>query len=388
MFTFLAPIVSLFIFILGSGFFPTLLALKLNLTTASDFTIGLMSALYYAGLIVGAYQVEKMICRVGYIRAYAIFASSLASMMMLCGVFDNHLILFLLRFCSGVVTAGVYVIIESWLLGEASVTIRGKILALYMISFYLAHSFGHFFLNVGKANDLLLFAIASTMCSLSVIPLALSKVDIPKPHYVSTMRFREVYARAKAGMAGTFVSGLLMGAMFGLGPIFFSDYFKAKSEVAFFMFSLIFGGMLLQYPVGKWSDKSDKHGVLRILSVLSLSVIGLTYYLGDHYWFLWGLTGLLGGFVFSIYPVGISTVCDNVEKKDIVNATESLLVVYSLGAMLGPVIASCFMQRFGGGGLYFYFAANLVLFFPLFLGRATPVFENSEEKEEEIHLML
>jgi len=47
----LAPLISLFVFMLGNGFFQTLLALKMNLNHQPTLLIGAMSGVFYAGLV-------------------------------------------------------------------------------------------------------------------------------------------------------------------------------------------------------------------------------------------------------------------------------------------------------------------------------------------------
>ena len=74
----LAPLVALFLFVLGNGLFPTYLAHELVLQNASAFVIGMMSAFLYAGLVLGSFKLARFIHRVAHIRAYAAFASIIA----------------------------------------------------------------------------------------------------------------------------------------------------------------------------------------------------------------------------------------------------------------------------------------------------------------------
>lgn len=361
---FLAPLLSIFIFVLGNGFFPTLLALKLNLTDASDVIIGAMTALNYLGLLSGAFCIERLLCRIGHVRAYAIFASLLSVMMILTGLLSSIIILLLLRFLSGFATAGIYVIIESWLLEGASLAMRGKVLALYMIAFYLAHASGHFLLNIAQADDLLMFAIVSISCSLSVIPLGLTKAEIKKPETLATMRFMTLFRREPAGMMACFTTGLLSGAIYGLGPIFFSDIYHSKADVALFMSSFIFGGMLLQYPVGKWSDLRARREVLKSLNIAIIVILCLTKLGHQHYGLFMAQMGLLGGLILTMYPTSINASCDAVKKEEIIQATQSLLIIYSIGAIFGPLLASLFMYEMGPWGLFVFLCATSCFLLP------------------------
>ena len=109
------------------------------------------------------------------------------------------------------------------------------------------------------------------------------------------------------------------------------------------MFVLILGGMLLQYPIGRISDRVERRLVLLFICLASIFIIiGITTS-HSHQYVFWLLTLLLGGCTFTIYPVSISYGCDSLESKDIVSGTQTLLLAYSLGAMIGPLLASILM---------------------------------------------
>jgi MFS family permease len=123
----------------------------------------------------------------------------------------------------------------------------------------------------------------------------------------------------------------------------------------------IFGGMLLQYPIGKLSDIIKRRTVISALGVFSAIIAILMLIMAPYYSIFSGLLFLFGGLTFTMYPVGISHTCDRVESKDIVSATQGLLLAYSLGAMIGPVIAPIFISIFGSSGLMIYFVLLSIL---------------------------
>ncbi|HAF87273.1 MAG TPA: MFS transporter, partial [Legionellales bacterium] len=73
-----SPLVSLFVFTLGSSLFTTLVILRLHEAHFSSLIIGAMTSAYYAGLVIGSFRSERFILRVGHIRAFSFFASLLA----------------------------------------------------------------------------------------------------------------------------------------------------------------------------------------------------------------------------------------------------------------------------------------------------------------------
>ncbi len=349
-----APLLSLFIFILGSGLFTTLLTVRLHHEGVSALFIGSVSSAYYAGLAYGSFKIERYIIRVGHIRSFAAFASLLATISFLQGAFLNHWVWLILRFIGGFATAGIFIVVESWLLSLGNTKIRGQILALYMISLYAAQALGQFMINLSDPNTIMLFALTAMLCSLSIIPIALTKIPSPEISEPSSLDFKKLFSVSGSGVMGSFCSGLVLGAIYGLLPLVIMQKTGNTSDVGLLMALVIFGGMFLQYPVGKLSDYIERRLVLLILSSLTiLTSASVIYFFGGSY-SLYVILFIFGGLAFTIYPVSISHACDSLDQKDIISGTQGILLAYSFGATAGPFIAPIFMHIFGSNGLFFY----------------------------------
>ena len=77
-----APILSLVLVILGNTFFATYLSIFMSLNGETNHMIGLVTSAFFAGFVVGAIWIEKVIIRVGHIRSFSIFASLLTVFIM------------------------------------------------------------------------------------------------------------------------------------------------------------------------------------------------------------------------------------------------------------------------------------------------------------------
>lgn len=349
------PLLSLFIFALGSGFFITLISLTMNHHHELPILIGSMSGIYYIGLVCGAFRIEPFINKVGHIRAFSTFASTLAVVSLLHGFFYNIPLWLILRFIGGFCTAGVFVVIESWLLCNSTNTTRGQVVSLYMITFYASASLGQLLINLGNPNDLLPYAIATMLCSLSVIPLSMTKVAAPKFDEPSTMSIRDLYKKTTSGIFGCFFSGMILSVSYALLPILFFNLYKETSQVSFFMFLLIFGSMALQYPVGKISDIIERRFVVIVICCLLIVASVLLLFFVKYYISALILIAIFGGLASTIYPISISYTCDTLDAKNIVAGIQALLLSYSMGSIIGPFIAPFFMHQLNGRGLFIYF---------------------------------
>lgn len=376
----LVPLISLFIFVLGNGFFSTLLAYNMTLNGETEFFIGAMTGVLYAGLVLGSFRIEKFITRVGHIRAFSTFSATISVITLLHGMFYNIFFWLALRFVYGFATAGVFVVIESWLLCKSTAINRGQVLSIYMVCFYAAQAFGQFFLNLGNTQELFIYAIASMMASLSIIPLAMSYARTPQIEAPSTLKFRDLIQQASSGFIGCFSAGLIMSGIYALMPTYLSGLSFAKNEIANYMFVIIMGGMLLQYPVGKLSDIFERRLVLISIAIATIFICVLINMHFKVSWLLFSSMMLFGGLTFTIYPISISHACDSLASEDIVAGTQSLLLSYSIGAMLGPFIAPFFMQAIGPDGLFVYMAMVCLMMIPVFVYRKfTIVRPKSEE---------
>ena len=74
----LAPLLGLFILGIGNGFLATLITVRLDAAGESATVIGIVSSAYFIGLALGAMFNDRLLLRIGHIRAYGSFASLVA----------------------------------------------------------------------------------------------------------------------------------------------------------------------------------------------------------------------------------------------------------------------------------------------------------------------
>tara|TARA_R110000868_G_scaffold407985_1_gene690047 strand:- start:4401 stop:5648 length:1248 start_codon:yes stop_codon:yes gene_type:complete len=379
-----APIISLVIVTMANGLFTTLLTLRLNENGVPAIFIGLVSGAYYAGMVIGSFQCERFISRVGHIRAFAVMASASAAIFLAQGLCNDVWVNMFLRFCGGICMAGIFIVIESWLLARSTQRTRGQILAVYMTALYAAQATAQFLLQLHTTEQLLLFCICAMLASLSVIPVAMTYIRSPVIKEPSTLSFKKLYRISPIGVVGCFAGGLMLGAIYSLMPLFFAQLHYAVGDIAILMSVLIYGGMLLQYPVGRLSDFIGRRRVLIAITMLTGAMCFLMIGFAQiNMATLVLLVFLLGGFAFTLYPMAISYACDYIPKADIVGATQGLLLAYGVGATIGPIVAPLFIHVTGTYGLPLFCIVVSVVTSIFFLWRSTqrkaiPVEEQQE----------
>ena len=368
----IAPILSLVIVTLGSGFLTTLLTLRLHEAGSSTSAIGFLTAAYYLGMVVGSFRTHKLIRRVGNIRVYAAFAAVLAIAVMVQGLWVNGTAWVVLRFISGFCIAALYIAIESWMLVAAPPEKRGQILSLYMISFYAALGGGQFLLNVSNPDTLIPFCIIVILSALSIVPVSMTYAACPSSKEISALSFFRLYKISPSGVVGCFAAGLMTGVIYGLMPLFAKLLHFSTAYVSWVMGLIIFGAMALQFPIGKISDVVPRRKVLAIISFASLLLavaLAGTAYVSPLVFLV--IAFIFGGVSFTLYPISISHTCDYLEDRDIVAATQGLLLANGIGSILGPLFAPIFIDVFGPVGLFIYFAIISGLLGVFFIWRRT-----------------
>ncbi|MBB6261879.1 MFS family permease [Paenochrobactrum gallinarii] len=366
----LAPLLGLFIVSIGNGFLSSLTTLRLDSAGISETMIGIVSSSYFIGLTVGAIFHDRLIARIGHIRAYSSFASLITVSVLLQGMYFDVWFWLSLRFLYGWAAIGIYLVIESWLLLAADQKMRGRILALYMIALYGSGMLGQLALGTADAMGAVIpFMAAAILISLSVLPIVILPRVTPVVERVEALNPLDLLRMTPSGVIGCFGSGIAIAAVYSLFPLYLQRAGLETSEIGTMMASVIFGAMVLQYPVGRWSDRRDRRIVLITLSVACALLSALVITLPQNSPFLIVVFFLLGGAIFAIYPVAVSFAADSTSSDALVRMIQGLLLINSVGCAISPLIISPVMALMGPLGLFWSLGLLNVLMIGFFMWR-------------------
>ncbi|MFZ5789896.1 MAG: MFS transporter [Pseudomonadota bacterium] len=351
------------ILVLGNGLLFILLPIRLGVEGISSEASGLVMSAYYAGFVGGALRSRELIGRVGHIRAFAAFAAVLCAVTLVYALWFGPISWTILRAVNGFCMAGLFATIESWLNERSSNATRGQILSLYMVTTYSASGTGQLLVNLSDVQSLTLYCVAALLLSISLVPVVLTRVAGPDLSGIAPLKLRELYRISPLGVVGCFGAGLLSGSFYGMGPIYAQAEKLSVFQVSLFMGAAIFGGLLLQWPIGRLSDRFDRRTVLLGVLIATTLVFTVNYSLSisgaaelTSLWLLLGLPALFGGGMAVIYPIAVAHAFDYVAKERMVAASSGLLLAWAIGATTGPLVASLLMGRLGAPVLLVYLA--------------------------------
>src|SRR6516164_11644617 len=135
---------------LANGFFGTFISLRVAMENFGPTASGLVLSSYFAGFTLGALRCERVIERVGHIRAYAAFAGMVVAATAAMPLLTGPLPWFILRAVIGFGCSGLFIATESWLNAKAEPAERGRTFSVYMLGTFLALALGQ--LLIGHAE--------------------------------------------------------------------------------------------------------------------------------------------------------------------------------------------------------------------------------------------
>ena len=352
-----ALLLSVAILLMGNGLQSMLIPIRANMEGFSSFQLGFLGAAYFGGFALGCIFGGGLIGQTGHIRLY-LAMTSIASGVVLChAMVVSPPVWWLLRMISGFCFAVITIIIESWINARASNSSRGAVFSVYTGINLSVITIGQMLIAFGDPRAFTLFAVVSILISLAALPIALIASRGPQRGAVTRPSLPRLADVSPVGFAGCAAVGLANGAVWAFGPVFMQTRGLDVAGTAYFMSAVVLGGAIAQWPLGALSDTLDRRVViigaaaLAIGSALLLMVasdvpFGLTIALG----------AMFGAGAFPIYALSVAHANDFTEPRHYVEVSSALLLVYGIGAALGPVVYALMRALSGSSQLFFYTA--------------------------------
>ncbi len=357
-----ALLVSVALLLMGNGLQGTLLPVRASLEEFSALDIGVLGSSYFVGFAAGCLLGPHVVRRAGHIRSFAAMVAIASSVALLHALVVDAYAWWILRMTTGFCFAVLYMVIESWLNERSTNENRGLIFSIYTIINLTVITIGQLMLMLDDPWSFPLFSLASILVSLAAVPIALTTAQAPAPIEAVRIRFAYLYKLSPVGVMGCFAVGLANGAFWSLAPVFAQTEDSSTARVALFMSVAVIAGALGQWPLGRLSDRMDRRKVIVLAAFgAALAGVGMTVFNPFWDWAIFVFIFLFGLFAFPMYSLSVAHMNDFVEPKGFLEAAGGLLLVFGIGAVLGPLLASTTMRFMGVGTLFAYTAAVHVL---------------------------
>jgi MFS family permease len=251
----------------------------------------------------------------------------------------------IIRFVMSAALTMPWLIGETWVNTLAESDSRGRVIAIYAISFFAGFATGPLLLDQTGIEGWKPFAMGAVVTFCSGLPIVLAAGIAPDlTHDEETISIWQALKLSPLGYLGGLIGGIVEMSSFSLlGNVGLAA--KLDQNAALWLLSVLtIGGGLLQFLIGWVSDRVPRQ---LLMLVLCVNFVGLTALLPAAL----GLgsigqvvTFFLGGVVLAFYTVGLASVGDDVGDRDLASANAAFLIMYQVGGILGPALAGLAME--------------------------------------------
>jgi MFS family permease len=339
----------------------TVVPLRLAFDQRSPLLIGLVGSAYWVGFLFGCFTIPTLIRRIGHIRGFAVFAAVQATLTLTFPLTAADW-WGLSRLVMGTAAAGHSICIESWISGQARSSHRGRLFGIYQILNRLALISSQLAMGYVAIQAQDIFLAASAAFSIALIPVGLTRARGPESGALVSVRLNTLWLQAPAAVVGCLYAGLMSGPLTNVVPAYGILIGMNQKAAILLTAAVQVGVLLLQWPVGLLADRVDSRLVMLFATsatVLAVAGLGgpLIYGSVPRDVWLYGTFALIGGSSVTLYTVAVTHAYARLGREQALGLSAGLLFLWGVGATLGPLAATVFMQTLGPHGLLLYLGA-------------------------------
>ncbi|MDX7831560.1 MULTISPECIES: MFS transporter [Aeromonas] len=353
----------------------TLVPLWLAHEQLPTWQVGMVGSSYFSGNLLGTLLAGTLIRRCGFNRSYYLASALFAAGCVGLGITLDFWSWLGWRFIAGIGCAMIWVVVESALMCSGNAHNRGRLLAAYMMVYYLGTVLGQLLVSKLPTGLMEVLPWASGLILAAILPLLFTRIVSERSEAQGSTRIWSMLRlrQARLGVDGCIISGIVLGSLYGLMPLYLNHQGVSDAGIGYWMAVMVSAGILGQWPVGRLADRFGRLPVLRV-QVLVV-ILGCGAMLGGVA--MGPALFILGAAGFTLYPVAMAWACEKVEHHQLVAMNQALLLSYTIGSLLGPAYTALLMQHLSDN-LLFIMIAGVALLYLLMLLRpmgkhSTPV---------------
>tara|TARA_Y100000590_G_scaffold29913_1_gene33286 strand:+ start:1 stop:951 length:951 start_codon:yes stop_codon:yes gene_type:complete len=255
---------------------------------------------------------------------------------------------------------------ESWLNDRANNRTRGQLLSIYMFITLIGLAFGTLLLNFSSPEKYEPFILISLLLSSALIPILLTKRKAPKFKKLGYIDIKGLYKTSPLATVSMFCTGIIHSALFSLGAVYAAAMNFTIFEISLLLFVVTVFGGIFQWPIGYYSDKSDRRIIIifctffsALFSVLAIFASGtslenmyLATSVGLDKIMFFVYVSLYAGMAIPLFTLNLAYVNDYIPREKFVAAGGGMQIIFGMGAMTGPFLCSLIMNKYGTNGFF------------------------------------
>ncbi|ULO10372.1 MFS transporter [Paenibacillus sp. 19GGS1-52] len=341
---------------LSQGLLLPVLSILLEQKGVTSSINGLNAAALYIGSFGMTLVAERTLGAIGFKKLIAAGLSLVFVSLLLFPLLPGVKAWFLLRLLVGIGDAAINYAAQLWVLLMTPSEHRGRNISLYGMSYGLGFSLGPLgisLLRFGQAAPFLVIAVLFLL----VLLLVAAKLPDSHPEKVAggegqARRFGRSYSLAWYALIPALLYGYMEASLNSNFPVYGLRIGYTADQIAALLPFAGIGGLLLQLPLGIWSDRYGRQKILILSGVGGGLAFALLPLAADRFLPTLVLLMFAGGLVGSFFSLGLSFAADILPRNLLPAANVVSSFHYSLGSILGPGVGGLLLEYGWGSGVF------------------------------------
>ncbi|MGG3505132.1 MFS transporter [Paenibacillus sp. FSL W8-0187] len=352
---------------LSQGLLLPVLAIFLERMGISSSMNGLNAAALYVGSFAMTLVAERLLGWVGFKK---LIISGLVLVMLSLVAFPlipSVAVWFVLRVLVGIGDSALHYAAQLWVLMMSTVKNRGRSISFYGMSYGLGFSIGPLGIPLLKYGEAVPFIILAVLF-LFILLVVLFKLPNLKPEKSENGdqqpagRYLKSYRLAWFALIPAFLYGYMEAGINSNFPVYGLRSGFTLGEISALLPFVGIGGLVLQLPLGMWSDKFGRKRVLTIAGIVGGCCFLLIPAAGTNFWATLVLLTLAGGLVGSFFSLGLAYAADILPRVLLPAANVVASFHFNAGSIAGPNAGGAIMETGWNGGIFVLLGGLYILF--------------------------
>lgn len=258
---------------------------------------------------------------------------------------DNTVAWIAIRFLMGAAMALPWIVGETWINMMATDANRTRVMAFYATAIFTGFAAGPLILEAVGTSDHLPFLAGAMGAVLASIPIAIARKLAPDLAHEPPTGLWGGLRMTPVAMVGGFLGGYLETTQFSLLPNVAIAAGMDEAEALRLLTTLLVGGVAPQFVLGWLGDKTSRKGMLIVLGFI---YVGLMMFLPEALkspLLAYATLFVIGAIVIGFYTLGLAILGEEVQSRHLATANAAFILMYTIGSILGPVIAGVAMTH-------------------------------------------
>ncbi|WP_246246214.1 MFS transporter [Paenibacillus lemnae] len=352
---------------ISQGMLLPVLAIFLERMGVSSGMNGMNAAALYIGSFGMTLAAERILGKVGFKKLIAAGLVLVMLSLMVFPLFPSVGLWFVLRILVGVGDSALHYASQLWVLMMSTSRNRGRSISIYGMSYGLGFSMGPLGINLlNFGNHVPFFGLAVLFAVLLVIVL-IRMPDVRPERQASgdapgRGRYMKSYALAWYALLPAFLYGYMEAGINSNFPVYGLRSGFSLEQISSLLPFVGIGGLLLQLPLGIWSDRFGRKKILMTAGITGGVCFMLIPFAGTSYWPVLILLTIAGGMVGSFFSLGLAYAADILPRTLLPAANVVAAFHFNIGSILGPNVGGAAMQTGWISGVFIVMGLLYILF--------------------------